>query len=74
MQKASTQLHEISRLHSYLGFKEKETIINSFMLILVTVLWYDIFAEPSLLGKLKKYKKVRLKSYIITLKVIRTVF
>ena len=31
------------------------------MLILVTVLWYDIFAEPSLLGKLKKIQESALK-------------
>ena len=57
--KASNQLNAISKLHRYLGFKEKETLNNSFAHANFNycLLRYGISAQPSLLGKLKKYKK-----------------
>ena len=54
--------------------KRKLLLIPLFMLILITVPRYGIYAQPSLLGKLKKYKKGHLKFYIITLNVTMEVF
>ena len=73
--KASNQLNAISRFHKYFGFKEKEVLINSFAYaISITVPYYGIFAQPSLLGKLNKFKQGHLEFCTVILIVITKLF
>ena len=58
--KASNQPNAMSRLHRYLGFKEKETI-NLLMLILITVpeIWH--FCSAKSVRKIEKIQERNLK-------------
>ena len=70
--KASNQLNAEKRFHRNLVFKEKEVLINCFVLIILPQ--YGNFAQLSLLGKLKKSKQVQLKLCTMMLIAITKLF
>ena len=60
--KASNQLDAISRLHRYLGFKEKEVLINSFVyanFIYCPLIWH--FCSAKFVRKIKQIQTRALK-------------
>ena len=57
---ASLQLNEISRLQKYMGEKEKESIINSFIYSTIVPL-FGIFVYVNPQIKLRKYRNVVLE-------------
>ena len=73
--KASKQLNAIGRIQTYMGFKEEEVFLNSFVLPNFNYspfVWH--FCSSKSLKKFEKYKSERLEYYITTLPVIITNF
>ena len=65
-QKAATQLNVLKRLKSFIGFKERKVLIQSFVHWNFNYCWSGIFYQQSPCKKLKRYRKGHLDFYTMT--------